>query len=114
MPRRCAASTATRRVGSPKRCGRPGLSVIAEHKRRSPSAGVIREGVELEDVVGAYERGGARAVSVLTERVGFGGSLEDLARARRATSLPLLRKDFIVERVPGGGGRGRRVPTRCC
>jgi indole-3-glycerol phosphate synthase len=74
----------------------PGLSVIAEHKRRSPSAGVIREGVELEDVVGAYERGGARAVSVLTERVGFGGSLDDLARARRATSLPLLRKDFIV------------------
>jgi indole-3-glycerol phosphate synthase len=74
----------------------PGLSVIAEHKRRSPSAGAIREGVELEDVVAAYERGGARAVSVLTERVGFGGSLEDLTRARRATSLPLLRKDFIV------------------
>jgi indole-3-glycerol phosphate synthase len=74
----------------------PGLSVIAEHKRRSPSAGVIREGVELEEVVAAYERGGARAVSVLTERVGFGGELGDLARARRATSLPLLRKDFIV------------------
>jgi len=74
----------------------PGLSVIAEHKRRSPSAGVIREGVELEDVVAAYERGGARAISVLTERVGFGGSLEDLSRARRATTLPLLRKDFIV------------------
>jgi indole-3-glycerol phosphate synthase len=75
----------------------PGLSVIAEHKRRSPSAGVIREGVELEDVVAAYERGGARAISVLTERAGFGGSLHDLARARRATSLPLLRKDFIVD-----------------
>jgi indole-3-glycerol phosphate synthase len=74
----------------------PGLSVIAEHKRRSPSAGVIREGVELEHVVAAYERGGARAVSVLTERVGFGGSLDDLARARAATSLPLLRKDFVV------------------
>jgi indole-3-glycerol phosphate synthase len=74
----------------------PGLSVIAEHKRRSPSAGVIREGVEPEDVVAAYERGGARAISVLTEQVGFGGSLEDLARVRRATSLPLLRKDFIV------------------
>jgi indole-3-glycerol phosphate synthase len=74
----------------------PGLSVVAEHKRRSPSAGVIREEVELEEVVGAYERGGARAISVLTERVGFGGSLDDLARARRASSLPLLRKDFIV------------------
>ncbi|MGH2908901.1 MAG: indole-3-glycerol phosphate synthase TrpC, partial [Solirubrobacteraceae bacterium] len=45
----------------------------------------------------AYERGGARAISVLTERAGFGGSLHDLARARRATSLPLLRKDFIVD-----------------
>ena len=65
----------------------PGLSVIAEHKRRSPSAGVIREGVELEEVVAAYERGGARAISVLTERVGFGGSLEDLARARRSSLL---------------------------
>jgi indole-3-glycerol phosphate synthase len=74
----------------------PGLSVIAEHKRRSPSAGAIREELELEDVVAAYERGGARAVSVLTERVGFGGSLGDLTRARGATSLPLLRKDFIV------------------
>jgi len=74
----------------------PGLSIIAEHKRRSPSAGVIRENVELEDVVGAYERGGARALSVLTEQVGFGGTLEDLARARRAASLPILRKDFMV------------------
>jgi indole-3-glycerol phosphate synthase len=76
----------------------PGLSVIAEHKRRSPSAGPIREDLELEDVVGAYERGGARALSVLTESVGFGGALEDLARARRAVRLPILRKDFVVDR----------------
>jgi indole-3-glycerol phosphate synthase len=76
----------------------PGLSVIAEHKRRSPSAGAIREDSELEDVVRAYERGGARALSVLTERVGFGGTLDDLARARRAVRLPILRKDFIVDR----------------
>jgi indole-3-glycerol phosphate synthase len=75
----------------------PGLSVIAEHKRRSPSAGVIREGVALADVVGAYERGGARALSVLTESVGFGGSLADLAVARQASSLPILRKDFMVD-----------------
>jgi indole-3-glycerol phosphate synthase len=75
----------------------PGLSVIAEHKRRSPSAGVIREEIELEQIVTAYERGGAAALSVLTERVGFGGVLDDLARARVATSLPLLRKDFIVD-----------------
>ncbi|HET9103147.1 MAG TPA: indole-3-glycerol phosphate synthase TrpC [Solirubrobacteraceae bacterium] len=77
--------------------GRPGLSVIAEHKRSSPSAGVIREGLELQDVVGAYERGGAAALSVLTETGSFGGSLDDLPRARAATSLPILRKDFIVD-----------------
>ena len=75
----------------------PGLSVIAEHKRRSPSAGAIREDLELEDVVAAYERGGARALSVLTERVSFGGTLDDLARARRAATLPILRKDFVVD-----------------
>jgi indole-3-glycerol phosphate synthase len=75
----------------------PGLSVIAEHKRRSPSAGVIREGARLEDVVRAYERAGAAALSVLTEEESFGGSLEDLAAARAASSLPVLRKDFIVD-----------------
>jgi indole-3-glycerol phosphate synthase len=76
---------------------RPGLSVIAEHKRRSPSAGMIREELELEDVVGAYERAGAAALSILTELEGFGGSLDDLLRARAATAVPILRKDFIVD-----------------
>ncbi len=76
---------------------RPGLSVIAEHKRRSPSAGPIREDLELEEVVGAYERGGAAALSILTDGPSFGGSLEDLRAARAATGLPLLRKDFIVD-----------------
>lgn len=74
-----------------------GLSVIAEHKRSSPSAGVIRADLELPDVVGAYERAGARALSVLTEESRFGGALDDLAAARRASRLPILRKDFIVE-----------------
>jgi indole-3-glycerol phosphate synthase len=77
--------------------GRPGLSLIAEHKRRSPSAGVIREGVALEDVVAAYERGGAAALSILTEQASFGGSLDDLGAARAASGLPLLRKDFVVD-----------------
>ncbi len=76
---------------------RPGLSLIAEHKRRSPSAGAIREDLELEDVVRAYERGGAAALSILTEGPSFGGSLHDLRAARRAVGLPLLRKDFIVD-----------------
>jgi indole-3-glycerol phosphate synthase len=76
---------------------RPGLSVIAEHKRSSPSAGVIRADLELADVVSAYERGGAAALSVLTEETRFGGSLADLLAARTAAGLPILRKDFIVD-----------------
>jgi indole-3-glycerol phosphate synthase len=76
---------------------RPGLSVIAEHKRSSPSAGVIRADLQLEEVVGAYERGGAAALSVLTEGPSFGGSLDDLRAARAASALPILRKDFIID-----------------
>lgn len=76
---------------------RPELAVIAEHKRRSPSAGPIREDVSLTEVVGAYERGGASAVSILTEGANFGGSLADLKEARAATRLPILRKDFILD-----------------
>ncbi len=76
---------------------RPGLSVIAEHKRRSPSAGAIREDLSLADVVAAYEGGGAAALSVLTEERSFGGRLTDLTTARQASTLPILRKDFIVD-----------------
>jgi indole-3-glycerol phosphate synthase len=76
---------------------RPGLALIAEHKRRSPSAGVIRADATLEEVVGAYERGGAAALSVLTEEANFDGSRDDLRRARASSGLPILRKDFIVD-----------------
>ena len=74
-----------------------GLSIIAEHKRSSPSAGAIRPGSSVAEIARAYERGGAAAMSVLTEERHFDGSLEDLREARRACGLPLLRKDFIVD-----------------
>ena len=76
---------------------RPGTSLIAEHKRRSPSAGSIREDGGCAELVRAYERGGAAALSVLTEEAHFGGSLADLREARAASELPLLRKDFALD-----------------
>ncbi len=76
---------------------RPGTSVIAEYKRRSPSAGPIRDDATLAEVVQAYERGGAAALSVLTEEENFAGSLDDLREARAASDLPILRKDFTVD-----------------
>ena len=76
---------------------RPGISVIAEHKRRSPSAGEIRKGASVEEIVTAYERGGAAALSILTEGPHFAGSLDDLRAAQDACGLPILRKDFIVD-----------------
>jgi indole-3-glycerol phosphate synthase len=76
---------------------RPGISVIAEHKRRSPSAGEIRQGSTVEEIVTAYERGGAAALSILTEGPHFAGSLDDLRAAQDFCRLPILRKDFMVD-----------------
>ncbi len=77
----------------------PGISLIAEYKRRSPAAGDLPRGADpVEDIVRAYERGGAAALSILTDGEHFGGSLADLRAARAGTDLPILRKDFMLDR----------------
>jgi indole-3-glycerol phosphate synthase len=73
------------------------VNVIAEFKRASPSKGEIRAGASAGETVRAYERGGAAALSVLTEEDYFRGSLSDLSEAKAGTRLPVLRKDFIFD-----------------
>jgi indole-3-glycerol phosphate synthase len=77
----------------------PAVAVVAEIKRRSPSAGPIAERLSPGLHARAYVAGGAAAVSVLTEETHFGGSLGDLAEVRRAVPVPLLRKDFVIDEI---------------
>jgi indole-3-glycerol phosphate synthase len=95
--RRGAAEAPVAARGLRAALARPGIAVIAEFKRRSPSAGVLRERADLAELVSAYERGGAAALSVLTEEANFAGALADLTAAHELCALPVLRKDFIVE-----------------
>jgi indole-3-glycerol phosphate synthase len=74
----------------------PGVAVIAEVKRRSPSKGELAEIADPADLAAQYEAGGARVISVLTEGRRFGGSLADLRHVRARVEIPVLRKDFIV------------------
>ena len=77
---------------------RSSTGIIAEFKRRSPSKGWLFPQAKVEDIVPAYESAGAAACSILTDSKFFGGSFSDLQRARMLTKLPLLRKDFIVDK----------------
>ncbi len=76
---------------------RPGLAVIAEMKRRTPSMGVLSEDYRPAELAHAYTDGGAAAISVLTHMAGFGGRPEHIISVREATRLPILRKDFVTD-----------------
>ena len=73
------------------------LNIIAEFKKASPSKGIINDGRDPVETAEAYQRGGAVAISVLTEEDFFKGSLDDLKAIRAAVSVPVLRKDFIFD-----------------
>lgn len=73
------------------------INIIAEIKRASPSKGIINDQINVAEVARNYERGGAAAISVLTEEDRFKGSLQDLKTARSAVGIPILRKDFIFD-----------------
>ena len=75
------------------------LNIIAEFKRRSPSAGIIRSDLSATEVACCYQRGGACAISVLTDEEYFGGSIFDLTTVRASTDLPIVRKDFIIDPI---------------
>jgi len=77
--------------------GRPGLKIIAEMKKMSPSRGLLREDYDPAALALSYQQAGAAALSVLTEAHFFGGSVEDLTLARNRCTLPILRKDFLTE-----------------
>ena len=74
-----------------------GTGIIAEHKRRSPSKAVINQDLNVQDVAKGYESAGACGISVLTDGKYFGGSLDDLIIARASVTIPLLRKEFIID-----------------
>jgi indole-3-glycerol phosphate synthase len=100
-PRRAALRRQAAEAAAPPRWEAafdgPEVTVIGEVKRRSPSAGAIAEHLSPGAHAQAYVSGGAAAISVLTEALHFGGSLEDLDEVRQAVAVPLLRKDFILD-----------------
>ena len=102
LERAIAAYTPKDFVGALRR---PGLSVIAEMKQRTPSMGVLAEEYRPTDLARVYTEGGAAAISVLTHMAGFGGRPEHIQDARLATDLPILRKDFVTDPYEVGEAR---------
>lgn len=94
-----AGASGTAPVRSMKRAlANSSSGIIAEFKRRSPSKGWIRENAQAETVPPAYEAAGAAALSILTDERFFGGTLRDIRTARPLVDIPILRKDFIIDR----------------
>ncbi|MEU0558544.1 indole-3-glycerol phosphate synthase TrpC [Dactylosporangium maewongense] len=93
---KAAAAQAAPPIDAYAKLRAPGVGVIAEVKRASPSKGQLAEIPDPAELAKEYAAGGARAVSVLTEGRWFGGSLDDFAAVRAAVDVPLLRKDFVV------------------
>jgi indole-3-glycerol phosphate synthase / phosphoribosylanthranilate isomerase len=93
------ANTAPHRLLEALKSNSGAPKIIAEFKRRSPSAGTIRDDLSAADVACRYEQGGACAISVLTDEEFFGGSIRDIRAIRMSTRLPILRKDFIIDAI---------------
>ncbi len=95
------SATKVRKSAAPhallERLNGAGINIIAEFKRRSPSKGTIGEGADVATIACSYQAAGAVGISVLTEEDYFAGSLEDFREVREVVSLPLLRKDFVVD-----------------
>ncbi len=72
--------------------------IIAEHKRRSPSKSIINESIDINQIIHGYDRADVCGISVLTDKKYFGGSLNDLRNARKLTNIPILRKEFIIDK----------------
>jgi indole-3-glycerol phosphate synthase len=96
LEKQAAARPAPRSLGKALRSA-TGMACIAEFKRRSPSKGFIQRDADVSVLLPVYQAAGATAASVLTDTPFFGGSLDDLRRARAVSQLPLLRKDFIID-----------------
>ena len=114
------AARAARRAPPPgprasrPRCAAPGIGVIAEFKRRSPSAGTLREHADLHEMLGAYERGGAVALSVLTEGPNFDGALQDLRDGPRGHRAAGPAQGLHRRPLPAARGPLPPGPMRCC
>jgi indole-3-glycerol phosphate synthase len=105
LERRLADAPPVRGFAAAIAARRP-MALIAEVKRASPSAGVIRGDIDPAVIAAAYEHSGAACISVLTDKEFFGGSLDDLVKIRQAVSIPVLRKDFLIDRYQVLEARG--------